>query len=129
MLGLAAAALKFTGLTQESSATFEEAGITEVELVSALVGILKNNRYPPSKSPGIRRSVLELAIWMMREKAMSIYAFRAEGMKRELDGILETTSEIENFNVFSGTIGISRHRTTIHSLVETAMALLSEAHQ
>ncbi|KAK4758473.1 hypothetical protein SAY87_019774 [Trapa incisa] len=129
MLGLAAAALKFTGSAQESSAMFKDAGITETELVGALVDILENNHYPPTKSPGIRRSVLELAVWMMRENPDSLHNFRAAGMKKELEGILETTSEVENFNVFSGTIGISRHKTAIHSLVETALALLSSAYQ
>jgi len=45
-------------------------------------------------------------------------------MEEELEGVMDTTSELESFNIFSGTIGLSRHSTTIHSLVETALMLL-----
>ena len=47
-------------------------------------------------------------------------------MERELENITEITSELESSKVFSGTVGLSRHSTTIHSLVEIAMKLLTD---
>ncbi|OMO93874.1 hypothetical protein CCACVL1_06298 [Corchorus capsularis] len=38
----------------------------------------------------------------------------------------KTTAELESFNIFSGTVGLSHHSTTTHSLVETALKLLRD---
>lgn len=123
MIGLAAQVFRYM-TSQESSIMFERAGIREAELARALVQILKKYPYPPIKIPRIRRFVIELAIWMMRDEDTNIQMFRDLGMVEELENVTETTSELESFNIFSGTVGISRHSTTIHSLVETAMQLL-----
>lgn len=123
MTGLAAQAFRYM-TSEETSSMFERAGIREAGLAGALVQILKKNPYPPIKTPRIRRFAIELAIWMMRDKDTNIKMFRDLGMVEELENVTETTSELESFNIFSGTVGISRHSTTIHSLVETAMQLL-----
>lgn len=125
MVGLAAHVFKFMD-PQESSLVFERAGITEAELANALVQILRKYRQPHIKIPRIRRFAIELAIWMMRDKASNVLLFRDLGMEKELEGVLETTAELESFNVFSGTVGMSRHSITIHSLVETALNLLMD---
>lgn len=125
MVGLAAHVFKFMS-PQESSIMFERAGITEAELANALVQILKKFIHPPIKVPRIRRFAIELAIWMMRDKESNIRIFNELGMEKELEGVLESTAELESFNMFSGTVGMSRHSTTIHSLVETALELLVE---
>ncbi|KAL1290469.1 hypothetical protein HN51_064894 [Arachis hypogaea] len=123
MVGLAANVFTFMS-SQESSYVFQEAGITEVELASILVHILKKHKYPATKVPRIRRFAIELAISMMKDKAENIDTFKHMGMEKVLEGVLETTSELESFNVFSGTVGLNRHNLTIHSLVETALKLL-----
>ncbi|KAH7842982.1 hypothetical protein Vadar_011265 [Vaccinium darrowii] len=125
MVGLAAQIFKFM-TAKESSAAFHSAGIQEAELATALMEILKKYRHPSIKTPRIRRFVLELAIWMMMDKETNIQVFKDLGMKKELEWVTETTSELESFNVFSGTIGLSRHSTTIHLLVETATNLLED---
>lgn len=125
MVGLAADVFTFM-TSHESSYVFEEAGITEVELANTLVHILKRHKYPPTKVPRIRRFAIELAIWMMKDKAENIDIFKHLGMEKVLEGVLETTSELESFNVFSGTVGLNRHDLTIHSLVETALKLLED---
>ena len=61
---------------------------------------------------------------MMKDKAENIDTFKHMGMEKVLEGVLEITSELESFNVFSGTVGLNRHNLTIHSLVETAFKLL-----
>ena len=123
MVGLAAHIFKLMD-PQESSLAFAEAGITESELAYALVLILRRYQQPHIKIPRIRRFAIELSIWMMRDKASNVRVFRELGMEKELEGVLETTAELESFNMFSGTVGMSRHSTTIHSLVETALSLL-----
>lgn len=125
MIGLASSVFKFMA-SCESSTVFEESGITVAELANKLIQILKKHRYPPTKVPRIRRFAIELAIWMMKEREENIHTFKDLGMEEVLEGVLETTSELESFNVFSGTVGLNRHNLTIHSLVETALKLLED---
>ncbi|XVF38119.1 hypothetical protein REPUB_Repub20aG0071000 [Reevesia pubescens] len=126
MVGLAAQVLKHM-TCEESSMMFEKAGIKEEELAKALVQILKKYHHPSAKVPRIRRFSIELVIWMMHENVKNVYIFKELGMETELEGVLETTAELESFNIFSGTVGLSRHSTTIHSLVETALKLLRDS--
>ncbi|XP_056159772.1 uncharacterized protein LOC130134523 [Syzygium oleosum] len=123
MVGLAAHAFKFM-TAEESTAVFVKAGFREAELACTLVKILKSYRNPNIKVPRMTRFAIELANWMMRNKLTNVQIFRDPGMEEELEGVMDTTPELESFNIFSGTIGLSRHSTTIHSLVETALMLL-----
>ncbi|CAB4293551.1 unnamed protein product [Prunus armeniaca] len=125
MVGLAAHVLAFLS-PEESSLMFKKAEITEAEVANELVQILKKYRHPPIKVPRIRRFAIELAIWMMEDKPTNVQIFKDFGMEKELEFVLETTAELESFNIFSGTVGMSRHSTTIHSLVETALRLLAD---
>lgn len=125
MVGLAAHVLAFLS-PEESSLMFKKAEITEAEVANELVQILKKYRHPPIKVPRIRRFAIELAIWMMEDKPTNVQNFKDFGMEKELEFVLETTAELESFNIFSGTVGMSRHSTTIHSLVETALRLLAD---
>ncbi|KAF5752316.1 hypothetical protein HS088_TW01G00224 [Tripterygium wilfordii] len=125
MVGLAAHVLKYV-TSEESTIMFEEAGIKEADLANKLVEILRKYEKPAIKVPRIRRFAIELAIWMMLNNREDVRIFKDRGMEEELEGVLETTAEIESFNIFSGTVGLSRHSTTIHSLVETALELLRD---
>ncbi|XP_028759898.1 uncharacterized protein LOC114718663 [Neltuma alba] len=125
MVGLAANAFKFLS-SEESSIVYEEAGTAEVKIACRLVQILQKHQYPPTKVPRIRRFVIELAIWMMKDNPENIATFKNLGMEEVLECVSETTSELESFNVFSGTVGLNRHNTTIHSLVETALELMED---
>ncbi|KAF8017033.1 hypothetical protein BT93_H2286 [Corymbia citriodora subsp. variegata] len=126
MVGLAAYTFKFM-TAEESTAIFKRVGFREAELACSLVKILRSHRNPDIKVPRMRRFGIELAIWMMRDKLKNVQIFRELGMEEELEGVLDTTSELESFNIFSGAIGLSRHSTTIHSLVETALMLLKNS--
>lgn len=125
MVGLAAGAFKFM-TAEEPTSIFETAGITEVELTRALINILRNNPYPTIQIPHVRRFVIELAIWMMTANVKNVCVFKELEMEKELVTILETTSEIESFNVISGYVGLRRHSMTIHTLVDTALKLLED---
>ncbi|XP_059311907.1 uncharacterized protein LOC132063403 [Lycium ferocissimum] len=124
MMGLGAHIFKFV-TPEESSIMFQRAKIQEAELAAKLVEILRKHQHPSIKVPRIRRFVIELAIWMMRDNRINIQVLRNLGMEMELEYIIETTSELESFNVFSGTVGMNRHSVTIHSQVDTAMKLLA----
>lgn len=124
MIGLAEHVFKFM-TSEEARIMFAEAGVTEAQLAEKLVQILKTHQYPPIKTPRIRRFAIELVIWMMRDKLTNVRIFKDLGTETVLEGVLETTAELESFNIFSGTVGLSRHSTTIHSLAETALKLLA----
>ncbi|CAA2957938.1 uncharacterized protein LOC111371455 [Olea europaea subsp. europaea] len=125
MVGVAACIFKFM-TSQEASNMFKRAQFPESDLAYKLVQILKNYQYPSIKVPNMRRYAIELAIWMMKDNEANILTFARLGIQRELESILDTMSELENFNIFSGTVGLCRHSTTIHTLVEMALKLLSE---
>lgn len=124
MIGLAAHVFRFM-TPEESSIMFQRTGIMEVDLANTLFQILRKYQQPPIKVPRIRRFAIELAIWMMRDKSTNVHIFRKLGFEMELEAVIETTAEIENFNIFSGTVGVSRHSVSIHSLAETALMLLT----
>ncbi|KAM3323763.1 hypothetical protein P3S67_004914 [Capsicum chacoense] len=124
MMGLGAHIFKFI-TPEESNIMFQRAKIQEAELATKLVEILRKHQHPSIKVPRIRRFVIELSIWMMRDKGTNIQLLKKLGMDMELEYIIETTSELESFNVFSGTVGMNRHSVTIHSLVDTARKLLA----
>lgn len=126
MIGLAARVFKYM-TSLESTVMFKKAGIQELDLANKLVLILRMYQYPSIKIPRMRRFVLELAIWMMKDKKSNIKIFKKLGMEMELEAMAENISDIENFNIFSGTVGLSRHTTTIHTLIETAMQLLTDS--
>ncbi|KAM2566138.1 hypothetical protein TB1_008685 [Malus domestica] len=118
MVGLAVSVLVFL-FPEESRLMFKKAGITEGEVVQ----ILKKYMHPPFKVSRIRRFAIELAICMMRDKPKNVRVFRDLGMEKELEFVLETTAELDIFNIFSSTVGMSHHSTMIHSLVKTALGL------
>nr|XP_043629862.1 uncharacterized protein LOC122601158 [Erigeron canadensis] len=125
MIGLAAHMFKFMTY-EEANAMFVRSGIHDAELANTLVKILKKYPQPPIKTPRLRRYVIELAIWMMKDNLTNIHTFKNLGMMEELECVTETTSELESFNIFSGAIGLSRYKISIHSLVETAMNLMAD---
>ncbi|GAB2295146.1 hypothetical protein Dimus_029320 [Dionaea muscipula] len=126
MVGLAARAFKFM-TPEESKIMFARAGIKEAELANALVLILRKYPEPQVKIPKVRRFVIELAIWMMRDNETNIRFMKKLGLEKELQNVLDTTSELESFNIFSGTVGLTRYKTSIHSLVDTALNLMGDA--
>ncbi|KAF8101178.1 hypothetical protein N665_0209s0036 [Sinapis alba] len=125
MLGLATQVFKFMS-SEEAHVALTDSGIKKQELANSLVLILKKHDKPAIKVPRIRRFVIELAIWMMEDDVENVVMLRDLGMEIELEKVLETTAELENFDVFSGTVGVSRHSRTVHWLAELALTLLKE---
>ncbi|XP_050217952.1 uncharacterized protein LOC126668809 [Mercurialis annua] len=125
MIGLAAEVFKFMS-PEEATLMFDKAEMKEAELASTIMQILRKYEKPSTRVPRIRRFAIELAIWMMRANKENVIILRDLGLEKEAEHVLETTAELESFNIFSGTVGLSRHSTTIHTLVETALNLLAE---
>ncbi|CAH8276730.1 unnamed protein product [Arabidopsis lyrata] len=125
MLGLAPHILKLMSTPEELRGIFEEAGVTEEELAKALTNILKKYEQPVPKVPRIRRFAIELTIAMMKANPETVKTFQNLEMKNELETVFETAAELENFDIFSGTVGLASHGSTINELIEEAMLLLS----
>ncbi|EPS65168.1 hypothetical protein M569_09611, partial [Genlisea aurea] len=124
MIGAASSLFKFMDHHQATD-SFRRASVGKRGLIRRLVGVLQKYRLPSTAVPGIRRYAIELSIWMMRNDETSIRYFEGFGMTVEmLESVLETTSELEGFNIFSGPVGVYRHRIEMHSLVEAAVGLL-----
>ncbi|KAJ4954763.1 hypothetical protein NE237_011546 [Protea cynaroides] len=126
MLGLAAQVFKFTN-PQERNEAFNQShqtGITEQKLAMKLQEILELYAYPSFEFPRMRRFAIELAISMIETNREWVHTFNDLGMKKALETLAETTSEIESFDIFDGIIGLSRHVTPIHKIVENALELL-----
>uniref|UniRef100_A0A0E0LP51 DUF4220 domain-containing protein n=1 Tax=Oryza punctata TaxID=4537 RepID=A0A0E0LP51_ORYPU len=103
---------------------FGKTGVPDTDIARRLVEILKEHRTPRVKVPRMRRFVIELAIAMMRGDAELIPFFRSMELEKELRSVVRSTSELENFNMFSGSIGLSRHSSTLSSLVDDAMEIM-----
>lgn len=125
-LGLTSQMCKFMS-AEEFSGRLYKSGISESDFVINLIRILKKYNHPSVKVPRIRRFVIELAIWMMRADSNKIKLFISSGMEKELRSVSETTSELECFNVFSGSVGLSRHDVSLCSLVDTALLLMGKS--
>lgn len=123
-IGLAAHVLRFTDGSQFSNAlTYARTDVSK--LAEKLVQILQNDPIPSVVVPRMRRSVVELMITMMQVEVQSRELFKTLRLEDELKNIVDTTSELECFNIFSGSVGLSPHTATIQSLVDTAQDLLN----
>ncbi|KAL1200029.1 hypothetical protein V5N11_030257 [Cardamine amara subsp. amara] len=125
MVGLAPHILKLMSTPKELRGMFEKAEVSEEELAEALISILKRYEQPVPKVPRIRRFAIELTIRMMKANPETIKIFQNLRMKNELETVFETAAELENFDIFSGTVGLARHGSTINELIEAAIELLS----
>uniref|UniRef100_A0A804LDJ9 ARM repeat superfamily protein n=1 Tax=Zea mays TaxID=4577 RepID=A0A804LDJ9_MAIZE len=124
-IGLAAQMLRFMqpGKLRASLAT---AGVTDAALARTLVLVLREYSHPSLVLPRIRLHTLELAIALMRSDARFVALFVELGMEAEQRRVAETTSGLECFNVFSGSVGLSRRVVSVGSLVESAMELMRQ---
>ncbi|KAG0480469.1 hypothetical protein HPP92_011327 [Vanilla planifolia] len=108
----------------EFTEELDKANIIDSELIERFVHILRRHSYPSVKSPRIRRFVIELSIWMMQSNDNYTKLFNDYEMATQLRNVAETTTDLECYIVFSGCVGLTRHRTTMSSLVDVALGLL-----
>ncbi|KAJ1298819.1 hypothetical protein BS78_01G482800 [Paspalum vaginatum] len=122
-LGLAAQMLRFMQ-PGELRASLAAAGVTDAALARTLVLVLREYSRPSMVLPRIRLYTLELTIALMRSDARLVTLFVELGMEADLRRVAETTSGLECFNVFSGSVGLSRRAVSVCSLVDSAMELV-----
>ncbi len=112
------------------------AGIDERSYVERLASILREHRYPVIRVPRMRRFIVQQVIWLMTSSSSAdgggggggganyVSLLREAGMERLLESIADTTSELECYHVFSGSVGISKHRESFSAAVDAALELL-----
>ncbi|KAJ7544974.1 hypothetical protein O6H91_09G101200 [Diphasiastrum complanatum] len=88
-------------------------------LLAKLMSFIGNLKLS-TKLPKIRRHTLELVTALMTQDEFFLDEFKNADLETHLQTILETTSEVENFYTFSGTLGLNRHTQTMEELVEIA---------
>ncbi|KAJ4745487.1 ARM repeat superfamily protein [Rhynchospora pubera] len=115
---------KFTSI-KEYDEIIRNAGYSMIDVAKMLLNILKENKAPNNLIPRLRRSAIELAIWMMESYDPFISYFKAGELGDVLTQVAETTSDFENFQLFSGDIGLAKHPKTISSLLLKAKQLLA----
>eukprot|EP00253_Pinus_taeda_P018979 PITA_18979 len=129
-IGLAAQIFKFI-TKSDSDRLFEESGgITRRSLILELVKVFGRHPHPSKELPSIRRFSIELLIGVMEMDRVAIISRLNMEMRSELEtaleAVMETTLELESYSTFSSSVGLSRHRLPISSLVEFAMDLLRD---
>lgn len=103
------------------------AGLDERAYVERLVSILRQYRYPEIRVPRMRRFLVQQAVWLVTSSSSALYAglLRELGMERLLESVADTTSELECYHVFSGSVAIGKHRENFSAIVESALQLIS----
>ncbi|KAJ0979650.1 hypothetical protein J5N97_015124 [Dioscorea zingiberensis] len=109
---------------EEYDEELNRACISANNFVKKLVQILEKYNLPHIKVPRIRRFVVELVIWLMKSQEKYIQLFKKFEMDKALKFVAETTSELECYPFFSGSIGLNRQDQSLSSLVDLAFELL-----
>lgn len=86
-------------------------------LISKVVEVLRGHKEPLKIVPNIRRFSLELLKVVVDRFSLEI---RSE-LVEDLNNVMNTTSDWERYNAFSGSMGLSRHDTSIRDLAEHTM--------
>ncbi|EFJ37203.1 hypothetical protein SELMODRAFT_77290 [Selaginella moellendorffii] len=78
--------------------------------------------------PRTRRHTVELALALMKRDGYFIRAFRAQGMKEQLQRMLDTISDVDNFITFSGAMGLTLHAQAMEELISLALEEVDKDH-
>ncbi|OAY75294.1 hypothetical protein ACMD2_26829 [Ananas comosus] len=122
-IGLSVEICKLIG-PEDYAKEVDQLGIKATELANRLAQILRKHDGSTVKLPRIRRSVIEQAIWLMKSNSKYSDLFKVCGMAKEMEYVVRTTSELESFILFSGSVGVNKYRKSMASLVQTAIGLM-----
>ena len=129
-IGLAAQIFKLITKSDFDHVFEESSGVRKSSLILELVDVFRRHPRPSNEVPSIRRFSIELLIGVIEMDRVAILSGLSLEARRELEGALEgvadTTSEMESYSTFSGSVGLSRHRIPISSLVQYAMELIRD---
>ncbi|KAF7050735.1 hypothetical protein CFC21_059058 [Triticum aestivum] len=124
-IGLAAQMLRFME-PGELRGSLVAARVVDTVLARSLVQVLRDYSRPSMDVPRARRYTIELAMALMQSDARYVALFVELGMENELRSVAMTTSQLECFNVFSGSVGLSRRDTSVCSVVKSALELMNK---
>jgi hypothetical protein len=112
-LGLAIALPSLSN--QDFSNLFETLGVDRNRLVESLLECL--NHAPSTRRPRIRRYALELIYVLVSRDNAFTGLFSDKELPSLLMVTLDNISDVENFLLFSGGMGLTRHKEDMESLV------------
>ena len=101
-----------------------EHGQIKERFIKRLVHALNSNMIPNAHCPGIRRVIVEHAIYMMECKAGYASCFKKCLMMEALGRVKRTPSRAENYRFFLGDAGLMEHRIPLSALVARAKELM-----
>ncbi|XP_020196325.1 uncharacterized protein [Aegilops tauschii subsp. strangulata] len=101
-----------------------EHGQIKERFIKRLVDALKKNMIPTAHCPGIRRVIVEHAIYMMECNPGNANCFKKYWMMEALLKVERTTSIAENYRFFSGDAGLMEHSVPLSALVARAKELM-----
>ncbi|KAI5008467.1 hypothetical protein ZWY2020_009515 [Hordeum vulgare] len=101
-----------------------EHGQIKEGFVKRLVYALNSNMIPTAHCPGIRRVIVEHAIYMMEFNPVYASYFKNCQMMEALLMVERTPSRAENYRLFSGDAGLMKHSITLSTLVARAKELM-----
>lgn len=123
-IGLTYQICKLTATPDRFIIELDQSQISEEHYVETLVKILKRYEYPSREVPRIRRFLVQQVTWMMKHHKHFVDLFNKFGMKELLERVGDTTSDLECFHIFSGSVGLGRHREHLSAMVDEALELL-----
>ncbi|XBI89699.1 hypothetical protein VPH35_027469 [Triticum aestivum] len=92
--------------------------------INRLVYALNSNMSPTAHCPGIRRVIVEHAIYMMEFIPVYTSCFKNNRMMEALLMVEHTPSRAENYRFFSGDAGLMEHSIPLSTLVARAKELM-----
>uniref|UniRef100_A0A8I6XAL7 BLE2 protein n=1 Tax=Hordeum vulgare subsp. vulgare TaxID=112509 RepID=A0A8I6XAL7_HORVV len=101
-----------------------EHGQIKEAFVKRLVDALNSNMIPNAHCPGIRRAIVEHAIYMMESNTVYTSCFKNCRMMEALLMVERTPSRTEKYRFFSGDAGLMEHSILLSTLVAEAKELM-----
>ncbi|KAG6540849.1 hypothetical protein Mapa_017779 [Marchantia paleacea] len=103
--------------------------IDKPRLVQQLLANLEHNSKASSKFPRIRRHSIEFIVVLVKRDTYFLEKFRENGVQHKLEQSMETISEVENFVLFSGAEGLTRHSITMEDLIQRSLLQIKRQNQ
>ncbi|KAE8817504.1 hypothetical protein D1007_04931 [Hordeum vulgare] len=101
-----------------------EHGQIKEAFIKRLVDALNSNMIPNAHCPGIRRAIVEHAIYMMESNTVYTCCFKNCRMMEALLMVERTPSRTEKYRFFSGDAGLMEHSIPLSTLVAEAKELM-----
>lgn len=102
-----------------------EHGQIKEGFVKRLVDVLKANMKPTAHCPGMRRVIIEQAIYMMEYNSHYANCFKDCWMMEALTMVERTPTKAEKYRLFLGDCGLMEYSTLMSNLVTRAKQLMT----